>query len=76
MSGWGLAHLASGPALDCVTRLLTPNPRERLSVEAALAHPWFEEERQRERQRERQQAALERSVATLEEGHGGGSQAE
>ena len=41
----GLSAVASQPALDCVGGLLTADPRERLSVEAALAHPWFSGER-------------------------------
>lgn len=45
VSGWGLAPLASAPAIDLIKRLLTVDPRARLSVEGALAHPWFDEER-------------------------------
>ena len=49
ISGWGLAHYSSQPGIDCIRRLLTVDPRARLSVDAALAHPWFDEERLRER---------------------------
>lgn len=37
------------PALDLIKRLLTLDPRERISMEDAMNHPWLQDDKMKEK---------------------------
>jgi serine/threonine protein kinase len=39
----GMWKQTSGPAKDLIKRMLTSSPSSRITVENALAHPWFDQ---------------------------------
>lgn len=43
VKGWRMGHLFSDDALDLITRMLTVNPEERITVAQIARHPWIEQ---------------------------------
>lgn len=43
MKWTGMEGLFSNELLDLLKKLLVENPQERMTIEAARMHPWFEE---------------------------------
>lgn len=42
INAWRLGHLVSPELTDLMSQMLKKNPAQRITVEAAMAHPWFE----------------------------------
>lgn len=39
----------SPPAIDLIQRLLTLDPRERISMDDAMSHPWLQDEKMKQK---------------------------